>query len=372
MDMKTKNLVVAGMLLIMAACGTSDTSEFSGGVKITGELKNQPEGMVLLSQYMDDRTEVLDTIEVDNSGKFDYNLSLDGPGFYELNLNEEKFVRLALYHEDVSIAYDFQDEESLSIKGSKDTEQMQKVDELSETYQEEINNLNSEYYEAMNAKDNDAIKNIQQKAMETEASHAERVKQTIRDMEGSFASLAAIGMINPRKDFQFLDSLMAGLDNKYPNMKTIISLRQQLDELRVLSVGQPAPEIALPSPEGEIVKLSDLRGKYVLIDFWAAWCKPCRDENPNIVRLYHEYKDKGFEVFGVSLDRTKEAWVEAIEDDGLVWTQVSDLKYFNSEAAATYQINAIPATYMIDPDGNILAKDLRGVGLENKLKELFN
>ena len=369
--MKTKNLVVVGMLLFAAACGTSDR-EFSGEVNISGELKNQPGGIVLLSQYMDDRTEVLDTIQVDNSGKFDYNLSLDGPGFYELNLNEEKFVRLALHHEDVSVNYDFQDEESLSIEGSEDTEQMLKVDELSEAYQEQINQLNSEYYEAMNAKDNDAIKSIQQKAIETEADHAERVKQTIRDMEGSFASLAAIGMINPRKDFQFLDSLMAGLDNKYPNMKTIISLRQQLDELRVLSVGQPAPEIALPNPDGEIVKLSDLRGKYVLIDFWAAWCKPCRDENPNIVRLYHEYKDNGFEVFGVSLDRTKEAWVEAIEDDGLVWTQVSDLKYFNSEAAAIYQINAIPATYMIDPDGNILAKDLRGIGLENKLKELFN
>ena len=369
--MKTKNLVVAGLLLLTAACGTSDR-EFSGGVNISGELKNQPAGIVLLSQYSDDRTEVLDTIQVDDSGKFDYNLSLDGPGFYELNLNEEKFIRLALHHEDVSVNYDFQDEESLSVEGSGDTEQMQKVDELGEAYQEQINQLNSEYYEAMNAKDNDAIKDIQQRAIEIEAAHAERVKQTIRDMDGSFASLAAIGMINPRKDFQFLDSLMAGLDNKYPNMKTIISLRQQLDELRVLSVGQPAPEIALPNPDGEIVRLSDLKGKYVLIDFWAAWCKPCRDENPNIVRLYHQYKDNGFEVFGVSLDRTKEAWVEAIEDDGLVWTQVSDLKYFNSEAAATYQINAIPATYMIDPDGNILAKDLRGAGLENKLKELFN
>src|SRR5690554_6287087 len=143
--MKTKNLVVVGMLLFAAACGTSDR-EFSGEVNISGELKNQPGGIVLLSQYMDDRTEVLDTIQVDNSGKFDYNLSLDGPGFYELNLNEEKFVRLALHHEDVSVNYDFQDEESLSIEGSEDTEQMLKVDELSEAYQEQINQLNSEYY----------------------------------------------------------------------------------------------------------------------------------------------------------------------------------------------------------------------------------
>ena len=151
-----------------------------------------------------------------------------------------------------------------------------------------------------------------------------------------------------------------------------LSKQQQLDEMRALSVGQPAPEIELPNPDGRIVKLSDLRGKYVLIDFWAAWCKPCRQENPNVVRLYNQYKDKGFEVFGVSLDRTKEDWVKAIADDGLTWTQVSDLKYFNSVAAELYQIDAIPATYMVDPDGNIIAKDLRGPSLENKLAELFD
>ena len=98
-------------------------------------------------------------------------------------------------------------------------------------------------------------------------------------------------------------------------------------------------KIASKFPEGETVKLSDLRGKYVMIDFWAAWCKPCREENPNVVALYNEYKEKGFEVFGVSLDRTKEAWVEAIAEDGLTWTQVSDLKYFNSAAAELYQIS---------------------------------
>ncbi|MCU0402517.1 MAG: TlpA family protein disulfide reductase, partial [Algoriphagus sp.] len=105
---------------------------------------------------------------------------------------------------------------------------------------------------------------------------------------------------------------------------------------------------------------------------WAAWCKPCRQENPNVVRLYNQYKDKGFEVFGVSLDRTKEDWIKAIADDQLTWTHVSDLKYFNSAAAELYKIDAIPATYMIDPDGKIIARDLRGPSLENKLAELFD
>jgi len=238
-------------------------------------------------------------------------------------------------------------------------------------YQEEINELNTEYYDAMTANDQDAMRSIQERSLLMASKHTERVKDAIKDMDGSFASLAAAMLIDPSTDFEFLDSLITGLDQKYPNTKTIVTLKQQLNELRTLSVGQPAPEIALPNPEGKMVKLSDLRGKYVLIDFWAAWCKPCREENPNVVRLYQQYKDRGFEVFGVSLDRTKEAWVKAIEEDGLEWTQVSDLQYFNSEAAATYQINAIPATYMLDPEGKIIAKDLRGSSLENKLKELF-
>lgn len=363
--------LMMGLLLCLMACGNNVSQEFDGKVKISGALENQPEGFVILSEYRDDRSEVLDTLQVNKKGKFEYELSLDGPGFYDLNLYGQKVARLALNNEDIQIEYDFDKDDSFKTSGSHDTEQVLKVDKLVEQYQEEINQLNSEYYEAMSAKNDAAIKAIQDKSMQMASTHSERVKQTIKDMDGSFASLAAVMMIDPKTDFEFLDSLITGLDEKYPNTKVIVSLKQQLDEMRTLSVGQPAPEIALPNPDGEIIKLSDLKGKYVLIDFWAGWCKPCREENPNVVRLYHQYKDKGFEVFGVSLDRTREAWVKAIEEDGLEWAQVSDLQYFNSEAAATYQINAIPATYMVGPDGNIIAKDLRGPSLESKLKELF-
>ena len=109
----------------------------------------------------------------------------------------------------------------------------------------------------------------------------------------------------------------------------------------------------------------------VLVDFWAAWCGPCRQENPNVLRMYKEYAPKGFEILGISLDRKREAWLKAVEDDGLIWHHVSDLKYFESEAATLYNIQAIPATFLIAPDGRIAAKNLRGQSLEAKLKEIY-
>jgi len=137
------------------------------------------------------------------------------------------------------------------------------------------------------------------------------------------------------------------------------------------SQGAVAPEISLNTPDGDVLKLSDLKGKYVLVDFWASWCKPCRRENPNVVKAYNKYKDKGFEILGVSLDRDRARWLQAIEADGLTWKHVSDLKYFQCEAAVTYGVSAIPFTVLVDREGKIIAQNLRGPSLERKLEELF-
>lgn len=138
-----------------------------------------------------------------------------------------------------------------------------------------------------------------------------------------------------------------------------------------LRKGQPAPDIALAGPDGEIYRLSSLRGKWVLIDFWASWCRPCRMENPNVVRLYQKYHPKGFEIFGVSLDYQRDAWLQAIRQDNLTWIHVSDLKGWQSAAAQLYRVSSIPATVLVDPEGRIAAKGLRGATLEAKLREIY-
>lgn len=369
--MRYTNLMVTLFLSVALISCESSEAENDGIVEISGKVENAPEGLVILSKFTESRPIVVDTLKLESDGAFNYELEVDAPTFYELNLFDQRSVRLALFKEDVQVNYDFSDSESLGIEGSKDSQEMQKIDGLITSYQQKVNDLNESYYEAMSNNDTEAIKKIQTDALLLEDTQAKAVKESINSMGQSFASLAAIGLLNSKNEFQFLDSLVTELDKKYPETKMIIQLKQQLDEMRSLSMGQVAPEIKLPNPEGEMVSLSDFRGKYVMIDFWAGWCKPCREENPNVVKLYNQYKDQGFEVFGVSLDRTREAWVDAIFEDGLTWTQVSDLKYFNSVAAETYQINAIPATYLIDPDGKIIGKDLRGPSLESKLKEIF-
>lgn len=160
------------------------------------------------------------------------------------------------------------------------------------------------------------------------------------------------------------------LIEQWPNEDFVKHIDSRLSSL--LLPGMDAPDIELADPEGKMRKLSDLRGKVVLIDFWASWCRPCRMENPNVVRLYNQFHNRGFEIFSVSLDNNRDAWLKAISDDHLSWSyHVSDLRGWSSAAGRLYGIQSIPSTVLVGPDGKILARNLRGQQLENKLQEIF-
>ncbi|HIP32259.1 MAG TPA: redoxin domain-containing protein [Crocinitomicaceae bacterium] len=197
----------------------------------------------------------------------------------------------------------------------------------------------------------------------------------------SSSSTPSMGFENYEKEnIDVLKSVADAYSKEYPDSPLTAAISSQAYQIELAynqyiannSGERIAPEIALPNPDGNIIKLSSLKGKYVLIDFWASWCGPCRRESPNLVKVYNEYKDLDFTIYSVSLDKKADAWKKAIETDGLIWpNHVSDLKEWGSPMIQLYGFNSIPHTVLVDKKGNIIATGLRGASLEQKLKELL-
>ena len=217
-------------------------------------------------------------------------------------------------------------------------------------------------------------KTTEQKQSEEQSVEKEKL-QAIGNMlltnANNYASAALVEYL-PADDFVTIhDSVLSTLIKLYPENYIVKAKYQEITVKKKLALGYPAPEITLQDTAGNLFSLSSLRGKVVLIDFWASWCRPCRVESPNMVKLYQNYKQYGFDILGVSLDQSKGNWISAIEKDELTWNHVSDLKGWQSAAGAAYGVRSIPFTVLVDKKGNIIAKGLRGQVLEEKIREVL-
>jgi len=365
---------------LLALWGCSQQAPQQGaGINLVGKINFPENGLVLLEEYGDKEISVLDTVIVTATGEFDHEISLEEPGFYRLNFYDKQKVNLILYQDDLNIEVDGNSTEGKSsITGSRDMEYLNEVNQMVQDFQQDVRDLNSQYVEANTNGDQQEMERIRLLYEEENQQYKQQLKQKVVAMGNSLAVLQVIGNFNAEEDYKFLDSLGRLFAENPPDSKHtprflthIETVREQHRNSMKVQVGKVAPDIQLPNSQGTVVPLSSLRGKVVLVDFWAQWCGPCRKENPNIVDAYHKFRDKGFEVYGVSLDRTREKWLQGIEEDGLIWTQGSDLKYWQSEAARTYNINAIPASFLLDKEGRIIARNLRGPSLHQKLKEIL-
>jgi peroxiredoxin len=233
--------------------------------------------------------------------------------------------------------------------------------------------MQAEYGTAQQSGDNAKMMAIQQQFQTLNQEYVLNMINFIKSHPKSAMSAYVLGndLSNPNVPIEQLMDAATYIDASLANNSYVKSVNKRLETIRGTMVGYKATNFAQNSPEGKPIKLSDFKGKYVLLDFWASWCRPCRMENPNVVAAYNRYKNKGFTVLGVSMDTNKDLWTAAIAADNLTWTHVSDLKGWGNEAGILYSVKGIPQNFLIDKEGKIVAKNLRGAELDEKLAEII-
>ncbi|MDN5213965.1 TlpA disulfide reductase family protein [Fulvivirgaceae bacterium BMA12] len=363
-------------LLIISACNSQPAGETgSSDVIISGKVNNTSEGDIVIESIVEQQFQPVKTIQLQDDNTFSDKLTVTEPNLYRINFFNKQFAFLILdeKHSEVSVTADGDRTDGfIEIKGSKDTDYLREIQEIRARIGKVAEEINPAFMKANQEGDKEAMEQLQLQYMNKQKEINDQVKDKVREMGNSLTAVLVTQELNPDEDFAFMEEMAQKFSQTLPNSFFTKQLVEKVNSSKKFAIGQVAPEITLEDPDGNMVSLSSLKGNYVMIDFWAAWCRPCRAENPNVVALYNKYNAKGFEVFGVSLDRKKEDWVAAIEKDGLSWTHVSDLQYFNSAAARLYNIQAIPATYLLDKEGRIIGKNLRGAALRKKLEEIFD
>jgi len=383
-----KITALAFLAILFAGCGEKKFT-------IDGKLDNPSPGTyVYLDRLGGMNLEPYDSVLIDEEGVFEFEGEIEHPEFFLIRISESNFLttllepgeKLNLTANADSLGF------TAEVTGSPGTAKMLEYDLRLQKAMKELQKLGEIYEENLDSPNlEEVINDLDARAQEILNDMNEYTRNFIDENIGSMVSLIAlykqitpqVYILNIEKDLDYYKRVDSSLNALYPESEPVKTLHTQMETLMAnmdaeaaraasTGIGSLAPDIALPNPEGDTIRLSSTRGEYVLLDFWAAWCAPCRSENPNLVEAYGKYKDEGFEIYQVSLDQTREAWLDGIKEDKIDnWIQVSDLKYWSSAVVPLYDIKSIPANYLLDREGRIIATDLRGEALTRKLAEIF-
>ena len=371
-----KILISLSVILLLSFC---DGNKKNSSFQLKGTLSDSKAETLYLEKLGSAKQVIIDSVILDENGNFEFTNYTPKIGFYRIKTNDKNFAMLVLDSADkVTITGSVKDlGNTFKVEGSPETTIFIEYNNLSKSRDIKLDSLNKAFQLLMETNKMDS-KRMDSLSAIFEGPYNSIINQSntlmvdkISKNTNMYSSIMAIQALDPDKYSDLYKSLDAGLSKKFPNDKNVIMFHEVVERMLSTNVGQFAPEISLPSPDGKEIALSSLKGKLVLIDFWASWCGPCRKEMPNVVKIYSKFKNKGFEIYGVSLDQDKEKWMEAITKDGINWPQVSDLKYWDNVAARIYNVQGIPYTVLIDKDGKIIAKNLRGQELEKKIAEVL-
>lgn len=355
-------IALLGLGFFVSSCKNNDELIISGKIENAGEIKK-------IMLYETDQ--LVDSAFLNESNEFKFRRVAPDPNFYTIVVGEKNFLVVGQNGEEVEFKSDYLDTtNTYEISGSSDSEKIRDFNKISNDYGKIFQKIQSEYTTLVgeNPEAKDSIYNALMPEFQSNMDKfSEEGFKFVQDNKDNLAGFYAAGTIDQNKFELQLIAYAEEVKSKFPKNKAVQSFVTKMLGLKSVSIGQIAPDFKLPDPSGKEFQLSDFRGKYVLLDFWASWCAPCREENPNIVKQFERFKEKNFTVVGISLDDDRASWLKAIKDDRLNWSHLSELKKWDGKVSLLYKVEGIPASFLLDPSGKIIAKNLRGAELENFL-----